>query len=250
VEGLDFDSAHLTLAHDTRRWLAWQPDHTPRGGDTLAAKRTRVRWEDVVLLDATGPYSELWIHYRTETGAHAVRARHVDDERDWATTLTTLFRYASTRMPADRVREGWVSAPELSWEPLAVWPDEEREVVYANPYRAAATEKRVRAIRAAPTGFEALLEWLASTSEHPWRELPRRVVLTRDRVCIERRDKRTMQIDRHALRGRRRTESGDRVYFYGRRARLLLPLRDAPCPVVWELDDDYRRIVGIDPTEV
>jgi hypothetical protein len=90
----------------------------------------------------------------------------------------------------------------------------------------------VRAIRSAPGPYESLLLWLGSSPERPWAELPRRVVVTQELVCVEQRDRQRVSVRRDAIRGRRRTDSGDRAYYCGRELRVLLALRDESCPVV------------------
>jgi len=248
VSWLDFDDEYLVLHHDLWRWLWWEPDHTPRGADaSKSPRRTEVAWSEVVALEATGPYPEIVIRYHTVAGIHALHARpRVFAPEDWVPQIEALFAFARTRLGPGDLRPGWTAAEDIDWTPLERWPDEEREVVFSSPYRSAAPRESVRAIRGAPPPLEALLQWLASTDERPWREHPKRVVVTEDDVCVERRDGSRVRVARSLLRGRRRTDSGDRAYYYGRRLRLLLPLRDEACPVGWALDADHRRYVGSD----
>lgn len=243
VTALSFDDETVTLEHDLWRWLWWEPDDVPRGGDPLAAKRTRVRWEDISVLDATGPYGELIIRYHTNGHFHSLQARPSPSlAPDWPEQATALMLFAAGQGSAT-ARPGWTAAEELSWQTITHWPDEVNDVVYSSPYRSAAPVDPVRAIRETPSPYEALLLWLASSPERPWGETPRRVVVSEEHVCVETFDRQKVRVRRDAIRGRRRTASGDRAYYYGRGLRLVLALRDRPCPVVWALDADYRGYV-------
>jgi len=253
VSWLEFDDEYLVLHHDLWRWLWWEPAHTPRGISPLVGQsRAQVAWSNIASLEATGPFPEIVIQYHTKEGVHALHARPRwlsrmrGDPSEWVPRIEQLFEFARGRLPPEDLRAGWTAAEDVEWAPLEEWPDEERDVVFASPYRSGAPREEVRAIREAPASVEAMLQWLASSDDRPWREHPKRVVVTSRDVCVERRDGRRVRVSRHLLRGRRRTDSGDRAYYYGRRLRLLLPLRDDACPVVWALDADYRRYVGGD----
>ncbi len=247
MDGLQIDDDGFSITHDFWRWLWWAPGDTPRAGDAEASSRTRLEWRDVVRLDATGPFPTLDVRYHT---GHDVRRLAITPRRSPTAAdldrLRSLFDRAREHLEPSEVRSGWVTAPDLEWEPFERWPEEE-EAVMASPYRQAPDEhEQVRAIRTPPGPYESLLQWLDSSPERPWLEHPRRVVVTDRYVCVERRDRRRVRVDRDRLRGRRRTDDGDRAYYYGRRLRLLLPLRDDACPVVWALDRDCLRIVGAD----
>lgn len=245
MPALTFDEEHLTLGHDFLRWLWWEPGDTPRGGDPDASKRTRVLWRDVVRLDATGPYPELIVAYHTADDVRKVTARpRSGDLGPWIESVEALFEAARSHLEPSALRPGWAAAELVGWEPFEEWPDEERVAILASPYRGAPPGEQVRAVREAPPPLEALLQWLASTPEYPWKEHPVRVMATDRHVCVRRRSGEQVRVERRHLRGRRRTPHGDRAYYYGRELRLLLPLRDDACPVIWALDADYRAIVG------
>lgn len=241
---LAFDEEALTVDHDVWRWIWWEPGDTPRGGDDRAARRTQLRWEDIARLDATGPWPSLEIHYHTESDIRRLTlAPRREPPAEFLAHARSLFDFAWTRLDAGEVRSGWVTAPDVQWEPLQKWPDE-TEAVLATPYRGTSRYEKVRAVRGTPSPLEAMLQWLASTPERPWKEHPRRVTITNERVCVERRDKEPVALSRSLIRGRRRTPHGDRAYYFGRRQRLLLPLRDDACPVVWALDQNCLAHVG------
>lgn len=242
---LAFDEQALTVGHDLWRWIWWEPGDTPRAGDERAARRTQLRWEDIVRLDATGPWPKLEIHYHAEANIRRLQLEPRGElPAEFLAHMRKLFEFATRHVDPGDVRSGWVTAPDVMWEHLERWPEEQEAVL--TPYRGAVNHEQWRAMRDKPSAYEAMLQWLASTPERPWREHPRRVLVTSSRVCVERRDKKPVAIARSLIRGRRRTADGDRAYYFGRRERLLLPLRGQNCPVTWALDQDVLAYVGPD----
>lgn len=142
------------------------------------------------------------------------------------------------------VKRGWLDAPEVEWERVRALPEARvaRELAGQGAFRAAPRpiEEEATALREKPTALEAMLQWLVSSPEKPWREHPREVRTSAAYLYVERRDRSFWRLPLDTLRVRLGTTRDDAVYVFGRRTGILLTHRDG-CPVRAELDARLTR---------
>jgi len=197
-------------------------------------------FKTLVSVEATDPYPTFEIEWRHMGGKTRRRfiARFRRDEEAWGASVERIFAHLDERFP-HVVHRGWLDAQHTEWEPAAGFPDEgpsddDKRGGYRLSARDAPAEEVV-AERASPKPLEAMMDWLASGPDSPWREHPREVKVTVNHVYVRRRDDAVYRLPLSALRCGRKNTTGDVVYVFGRRTRLLLPHRDA-CAVVTALN--------------
>lgn len=161
----------------------------------------------------------------------------------FARRLEALVEHLEAYAPAKVRERGWLEIPEAEWERVRALPEAPSdEQVGTGAFRSAPrpVEEAVVAERGALAPLEAMLGWLASSPERPWRAHPRQVRLTDTYVYAERRDKSAWRLPLETLRGRRGRVDGDTVYVFGRQTLLVLLHREG-CPVQGMLDARLRR---------
>jgi hypothetical protein len=212
-------------------------------------------WAELLEVEACEPYPALRVSWRTR-GARA-------DERIFAPELTPIGRvFSVSRDARDRfaaivtavfdaiedhappgarltVVRGWLDIPDAPWEEVDTMP-EGGSAEGDGVYRSASRGAGVIASRAAPTAFESLLAWLASSPDRRWRETPREISVTREHVYARMGNARAYRVPLEALRSRRGDRDGDLIYTFGRGTFLLLLHRDE-CPVRDALDARLAR---------
>ncbi|RLB53825.1 MAG: hypothetical protein DRJ42_10785 [Deltaproteobacteria bacterium] len=197
-------------------------------------------FKTLVSVEATDPYPTFEIEWRHMGGKTRRRflARFRSDEEAWVASVEKIFAHLDERFP-HVVHRGWLDAQNTEWEPAAGFPDERTLAdEKRGGYRLSARDEpaeEVVAERASPEPLEAMMDWLSSGPDSPWREHPNEVKVTVSHVYVRRRDDAVYRLPLSALRGGRKNSTGDIVYVFGRRTRLLLPHRDG-CPVVTALN--------------
>ena len=169
---------------------------------------------------------------------HRARIRARGDELAFEERVSELFEEARARLPADRVREGWLATPVEEWETVERWPGEDEGDDGPAYRRSARAPDPVVATRPPPSGGRTMLDWLASSPSRPFGEMVREARLTSKHLYVRRRCGRIDRMRREALRARR--GGGDAVYVFGRRTELVLNGR-ASCPVCQALDAQLGR---------
>lgn len=198
-----------------------------------------VRWRDLLRLEPIDPWPSLRVRYVGGDTAcadtFAPRWRWRVDE--FAAAVEALIEHASAHAPAV-VHRGWLDQPVIEWERVRELPGG-RVPLGPGAYRSAtATGEPIVARRDAPTPFEALLQWTASTPDRPWRDHPREVVVTDEHVYARRRDRSAWRLPLSSLRAARGAPDGDAVFVFGRHTQLVLPARSPEgCPVARALFD-------------
>ena len=197
-----------------------------------------VRWRELARVEAVEPWPSLLLVWQWPNGGDdgcifVPRSARVAEP--FAEEVERLVLHCERFVPTSVVR-GWLDVPEVPWEQVARGPSDEQHGGGAGAYRSAAIapEERIVARRAAPTSFETLLLWLASTPERPFRDHPREVIVTEQHV-YRRSSQGWARVPLETLRAARGAADGPRVYVFGRRTLLLLPHR-AECAVREALD--------------
>jgi hypothetical protein len=201
------------------------------------------RFKDIVAVEATEPWPTLEIEWRHPMGATRRRfeARFDKERLSWADTVEKLFAHLADRFP-HVAKRGWLDAPEIEWERVDAFPDERiDDAAPRGGYRLSAREapaEEIIARRNAPKALEAMMDWLASSPDYPWREHPHDVVVSVSHVYVRRRDENVYRLPVSALRVAL-TNGDDYVFVFGRRTRLLLPHRK-DCEVLAALNAVLR----------
>ncbi len=197
------------------------------------------RFKDIAEVAAVDPWPGIEIEWRHPYGASRRRFEpRFDKEREaWAETVAGVFDHLAERFP-HVAKRGWLDAPDVSWEEVGLFPDERiDDTETRGGYRLSAKEapaEEILARRGAAKPFEAMLDWLASSPDYPWREHPHEVVVSVSHVYVRRRDEKVCRLPLSTLRTGL-TNGEDHVYVFGRRTRLLLPRREG-CEVTSALN--------------
>lgn len=196
-------------------------------------------FKTLVSVEATDPYPTFEVEWRHMGGQTRRRfvPRFARDREAWAQTVEKLFAHLGARFP-HVVARGWLDAPTVEWQPVDAFPGEApRAEEERGGYRLSAREQPTEEIvaeRSAPSPLEAMMDWLASSPDSPWREHPREVKVTVHHVYVRRRDDAVYRLPLGVLRTALGNDGGDVVYVFGRRTRMLLPHREG-CPVTTAL---------------
>jgi hypothetical protein len=205
-------------------------------------------WREVQCLAAVRP----WPCFRVvHAGASELLAPHgraalVTMRRAaFAAAVEKLFVYAAPILNK-RLMRGWLDAPQIEWERVESMPSLVEPISASGAYREGRplVEEIATACRPAPDPLEAMVQWLASGPDKPWREHPREVRTSAEFVYVLRRDRSTWRIPIAALSDRR--GGGDAFYVFGRSTELLLPQRNV-CPVRQILD---ARLATLPPDPI
>ena len=197
-------------------------------------------------MEAIDPWPRFRITYE-----HAYGSSYEDfdtfrerDKNKFEIAVGALFDAVEKHSPWT-VRRGWFDHPTVEWERVADLPGPEPTLPSAGAYRTAPSrveDERVVARRKPPDALEAMLVWLATRPEMPWREIVREIVVTEEHIYTGRRDGTCWRVPLSTLRLITPTiddptavAERDRVAWFGRAARLVLPGRPR-CPVVRELE--------------
>jgi hypothetical protein len=202
-------------------------------------------FRDVVAVEAVEPWPCFEVEWRDAGGTSKKRfVPRFRSERDAVgRDVEKLFRYLERERRGDLAKRGWLDAPVVHWERVKGFPDEEeRDDAAPGAYRRAARTagETILARREEPSAFETLLDWLASSPDHPWRDHPRDVAVTDEHVYVRRRDETVHRLPLATLRGVRKNRDLDALYVFGRNTILLLPRRDG-CPVLALLDARFEE---------
>ena len=204
------------------------------------------RWSDEFELAAVDPWPRLLVRW---DGGEVVLAPRTFggllSPLSFEARAESAVREVERRAP-ERVRLGWVDVPVVDWERvtgLPALPEDGGASAGDGAYRAgrALAEEVAVAARSGPTPLEAMLDWLASSPDRPWRDHPREVRVTEDALYASRGDGSAWRLPLTALRRRDGVGGEDAVYVFGRRTRLVLTARVPPCPVRAFLD---RRLTA------
>jgi hypothetical protein len=183
-----------------------------------------VRWPDVVHLEAVDPVPAFVLH--RAGGLRQPFTPGGDDEDEFAARCEEVFeRAARAGVPIDR---GWLDHPRVEWEPVDALPPEGGD---GGAYRG--SSETVLARRGAPSSSEALLMWLLKRERDL--AVSKQLVLTDERLYVERFDDSIWRMPRSTLRRARRTRSGDLVCTFGRDTLFVIAGR-AGCPVTDALE--------------
>ena len=140
------------------------------------------------------------------------------------------------------VKRGWIDAPDAEWEQVAALPDDVPRTQGEGAFRTSALAKvpePVVARRSPRTSTEALLGWLASGPDRPWRRQPIEIVATEEYVYWRAPDG-VFRLPLGALRAILVGRARDRIAIFGRRMQLLITHR-AECPLVEYLERRCKR---------
>lgn len=197
-----------------------------------------LRWADVWSMALVEPWPQAVI--RWPGGEIALGPKGLFDPKPeaFAAEVERLVAHLEEHAPAKVSDRGWLDVPEEPWERVRALPDLASDAILGDgAFRSAPrpVEEPVVAARGPATPFEAMLGWLASSPERPWREHPRQVRLTDAYVYVERRDRSVWRIPLDALRARRGERDRDAIYVLGRRTPLILTHRP-DCAVRAALD--------------
>lgn len=196
-------------------------------------------WPDLWEIEAVEPCPCFEIEWRHIGGRSRRRFVPASRRQEGAVEAEVLALFAHVREHRPHtVKGGWVDVPPATWERVREMPGQaEPAEMGTGFYRSAklSGEEPVVARWGPPTSMEAMLHWLASTPERPWREHPRSVALTATYVYVERRDGDVVRLPLDVLRVRRGEGRNDVVYVLGRNTPLIVPWRDE-CPVRAALD--------------
>lgn len=214
------------------------------------------KWSELLEIDAAEPYPSLRISWRTRGSGrdqnvfapeHTVTGRFFSISRAardrFAAAVERLVDAIEELKPAEitiPVRRGWLDVPHVEWEEVEAMPEltseQDRGV-----YRSASLAETVIASRSAPSVFESLLAWLASSPDRRWRETPREISITREYLYARLRDGKAYRLPISTLRARQHAD-GDVVYTFGRGTFVILLHREG-CRVREVLD---RRLEAED----
>ncbi len=222
--------------------------------DTRDIGAVVLRWHEVREVAAVDPWPRVRVAWSGPGGGDEHTFAPVRDSTDaafsgqltsepFAVRAAALIEHVVKHAPAV-VDRGWLDLDEVSWEQVASLPElpGERPVVGDGAFRAAPrpVEEEAVALREAPTPYEAMLDWLASSPERPWRAHPRRVRTSTHSLYVERRDRTLWRLPLEALRLRVGAYDEDAYYIFGRRTAVLLTHRDG-CPVRKALDARLKQ---------
>lgn len=164
---------------------------------------------------------------RWPSGADAFEAR-----------VRATFEALASDGQAAQLHRGWLDAPQVPWEPADGLP---LSATGDGAFRASA---RGLVRRSTCTFVDRCVAWLATSTERPRHDVPRRAALTDRFVFVERFTRHVYRAPLGALRAHYRAPSAD-VFVFGRRTRIVLP-DGAPCEVRRSLDDRVHGRIGSD----
>lgn len=196
----------------------------------FGANQLLFAFRDLVQVEAADPWPGFEVEWKQvgQNGRRRVEPRRAKQREEFAEAVVRLVRHLEERFP-HAVVPGWVTAPDLPWERVKSFPDEEPDEERRADYRVSARKRpqeEIVARRSAPRALEATLDWLASSPDYPWREHPLEVVLTVHHVYARRRDGDVYRLPRSELRIARLNRDQDAVFVFGRRTLLVLPHRE------------------------
>ena len=206
----------------------------------------QLRFSNVLRVEAVDPWPGLRIHWKkgseeTSQTFHPVRLHQVlafepdGGEREAFAKVISELLTAFEEVDVHRVGVGWRDAPHVPWALVERWPDAEGGTEQG-AYRTAHVP--IVARRGKPSSYEALLTWLASSPERPWRDTAREMVLTSRELFVRHWNRKVYALPRDTLRTRLDgTWEGkrDSVYVFGQRTFLVVPYREG-CEVAAALD--------------
>lgn len=143
---------------------------------------------------------------------------------------------------AQLVQRGWIGVAEVEWEQVASLPDEVPRTQGQGAFRTtglARVPEPVVARRSPRTSTEALLAWLASGPDRPWRRQPIEIVVTDEHVYA-RAPAGVWRVPLASLRALIAGPGRDRLAIFGRRTQLLISYRPG-CPLVEHLEARLGR---------
>jgi hypothetical protein len=197
------------------------------------------KFKNIAEVAATDPWPGIEIEWRHPGGASRRRfePRFEREREAWATTVEKVFEHLADRFP-HVAKRGWLDHPDVAWEEVGLFPDERiDDPEPRSGYRMSAKEapaEEILARRGSPKPLEAMMDWLASSPDYPWREHPYEVVVSVSHVYVRRRDEKVHRLPLSTLR-LAVTNGEDYAYVFGRRTRLLLPHRKG-CEVIEALN--------------
>jgi competence ComEA-like helix-hairpin-helix protein len=144
-----------------------------------------------------------------------------------------VLAWVRDKAPHADIEDGWSAYVDVQPEPIDLWPEAATSL---SPYRGQGSGSRI-AERPAVTGYQAFLTWLGSSPDKPWSETPRELALTSEHLYFRTWKRKALRLPLSQLRAHYRFEKGDRIYVFGRRTRVVLPVTDKPCPVAQRLDE-------------
>lgn len=223
-DAIRFDDTHLTIGTGMHEVL--------------------VPWQHLGLLEAVDPWPAVRVRWRQNGYPGDAFFRGRGDTEAFTARLEALFDHSQEQLGARAakvIERGWLARADVDWEMVAAFPGD-APVSGSGAYRTAAASRPsepVLARREAPSTAERLVLWLSSTPETPWAEHVLEIVVTDANLYARRRDGTIARLPLWSLRTRLGGRDG--VYVFGRRTRLVLPQREAPCPVAQHLDRLLRE---------
>lgn len=185
-------------------------------------------------LEACHPWPRLRARTRDGEDLTVGPGRDVDEEA-MSAEVERIFEWAEANTDA-RLDRGWLAHPIVPWRRADEWPTSQKPLGAGAFRTAAVVSDPLVAQRSGATPLERFFIWLATGTP----SCDDDVALTEEFV-YRRRGRLMERVPRDTLRAVRRSEDGDRVFFFGRSTRLVLPSRPAPCAVVEQLEADLRR---------
>jgi len=196
-----------------------------------------IAWPSVVRLAAVDPWPRFTLGWRQ--GGYRMDelfdAWPGHDER-FEARARELAEEAGRRAPR-LVERGWMDALDIEWQRVPSLPDDAARTQGQGVFRTSARERApepVLARSARRSATEALLTWLASGPERPWKEQPVELVMTFEHLYV-RAPAGIRRIPLTALRVLMKGKGRDALAIFGKRTRLLLVARPG-CPVLAELE--------------
>jgi hypothetical protein len=166
------------------------------------------------------------------------------DPEGYAERMEALVAHLERRAPSRLTSRGWLEFEHVPWERVAGMPEPAtQDAVGEGAFRSARrpVEEVAVASREKPSALEAMLEWLASSPDRPWRHHPRQVRLSEEYFYAARRDGSVWRVPLSSLRARYGDPNEDAVYVFGRRTKIVLTHRAEPCPVRARLDAELQQ---------
>lgn len=215
--------------------LAGVLEATPQGvqvGRPFSIHSLAIAWSWIDNLEAVDPWPQVLIEW-TEAGVfYRARVAPSGDPEEFDAEVEALFAAAERRLPLARLTDGWLARPRARWEDVDDLPTGEERYGDVS-YRSWSRPDPIVARRPPRGGLGAVLEWLASSPQRPFRAMPREAVLTESYLYVRRRDGRVQRISLDLLEAGR--GSSDRFYRFGRGAEILFTDAER-CPVCAGLD--------------
>jgi competence ComEA-like helix-hairpin-helix protein len=149
-----------------------------------------------------------------------------------------LFAWAEARAPQASLEHGWYRTAHVAGEPFDEWPS--RGTVQA-AYRSH-DHALVLADRPLRTRLQRLRDWLSSSPDHPFDEMPRRVRVTPLHLYAQFPDGSRRRYPLRALRAVTSVGNDTERFIFGRRSAVVL-VDAAQCPVAALLRRELDRTV-------